>query len=163
MRVNIEYYNGKSEEFSDVEMVFKNTDSFEVDNGEVKLNHGDVIKLNLPSGIKNIPISEIEVMSIDQLDKKEEIAKYKKFTTIAGLDSMIFKQALNGFYYKAKDGNIYWSGNTFIFVGNSFSGHFIKTRNPNGDNSHMFDWDKDEYFKLEDYGKTWSLSEEDLK
>lgn len=97
-----------------------------------------------------------------------------------GIDLItLFKAETRGFYYKSKDGVIYWSGNQFVRV----SGYFVKTEPCyqvkratlkscySGDvenfvtlkDAHYWDWDTHEQVKISDYGKTWALTKEELE
>ena len=91
--------------------------------------------------------------------------------TSRDLPPEIFRKILyNGFYYK-EDGKIYYERNA-VFIGNGFCDQMIRTHylhsEQNGEifleDSHFFDWARrEDVWKFDDYGVTWSVNEEELK
>ena len=90
----------------------------------------------------------------------------------------LYTAETRGFYYKSKDGEIYWSGNQFVRVGMYFvktepcyqvkkttlescyfndKESFIAVRD-----AHYWDWNTHDQVKISDYGKTWALTKEEL-
>ena len=90
-----------------------------------------------------------------------------KFKEHLGVDEKTFYSILfHGFYYyDEKSDDIYWESNA-VFIGNGECPHscnMISTF-PLSMDAHAFDWTKeDKVFNFENYGKTWSINEDDLK
>ena len=91
----------------------------------------------------------------------------------------LFRALEEGFYYKNKEGHIFYSGNQFIMVGK----RFVKTKpcyqvkNITLDScyygdveqftevkdAHYWSWATHDQVDLKDYGKTWALTREELE
>ena len=101
-----------------------------------------------------------------------------------GIDLVtLFKALKNGFYFKDYQNNneIRFSGNTFIRVGNQF----VETKpcyevkettlyscyNPlkypstskKVEDAHFWSWKTHLHFRIDEYGKTWALTKEELE
>lgn len=130
------------------------------------------------TGVNNI--NEDELKSVQWLCEKsmnddirikeleEKLEKYEKTFSREGVSLDTFLKAeLNGFYYINKEWlDIFWAGNSWIFIGNGWSDHFIQTRPhhcEDCEDAHIFDWKKDKSVSFKDYGKTWALTREELE
>lgn len=111
------------------------------------------------------------------------LTKLKHFEDIEdeiGIDLItLFKALRNGFYYKNKDGNIYYSAYRFIIVGTSFVKtkpcYQVKTTTLDScyygdvepflevEQAHYWSWTTHEHVEFKDYGKTWALTKEELE
>ena len=110
----------------------------------------------------------------------EKLGQLENIEDKLGIDLItLFKAEEEGFYYKNKNGEIYYSGNQFIRVG----GFFVRTKPCYqikettlhscyyGDvepfkevkSAHYWDWEASDVVKIKDYGKTWAFTEEELE
>lgn len=97
--------------------------------------------------------------------------KYIKHKCSRDLPPEDFHKILyDGFYYK-EGKEIYYERNA-IFIGNGFCDRMIRTHFLHSqwsgelllEDSHFFDWAKrDDVWKFDDYGVTWSVRREDLE
>lgn len=95
---------------------------------------------------------------------ENKIDKLERFKRSGVPLECFLKALLDGFYYiDLEDKEIYWSSNRWVFIGNGWSDHFIRTRPHHPGDAHIFDWKQDKVVALKDFGKAWALDRETLE